>query len=208
MLSPLRPAFNLACRCIPLISFCIVTHQTSPVFQTPQHPIVLGISYLITHNHITDWTSGRIMSWSASCSGSCLQSVKPRVEPSELSSVLSDYEDLWAVFSKSCATSFPPHRQYNCTIELLPGITPPKGHLYSLSPPEQQDMSASNGIIVCRPLLRGCFFFFFGKRDGGLYPCIDYRGLNKITIKNHYPLPLLSSAFEFLQDSRIFTELC
>lgn len=37
--------------------------------------------------------------------------------------------------------------------------------------------------------------------------CIDYRGLNSITIKNRYPLPLISSAFELLQESTIFTKL-
>lgn len=43
--------------------------------------------------------------------------------------------------------------------------------------------------------------------DKTLHPCIDYRGLNDITIKNRYPLPLISSAFELLQDAKIFTKL-
>ena len=38
-------------------------------------------------------------------------------------------------------------------------------------------------------------------------PCIDYRGLNKITIRNRYPLPLMSSAFDLLQGASIFTKL-
>ena len=41
--------------------------------------------------------------------------------------------------------------------------------------------------------------FFVGKKDGSLRPCIDYRGLNDITIKNRYPIPLISSAFTALQ---------
>ena len=40
-----------------------------------------------------------------------------------------------------------------------------------------------------------------------LRPCIDYRGLNDITVKNRYPLPLLSSAFEPLQGATIFSKL-
>ncbi|KAI7810424.1 putative retrotransposon-like protein 1-like [Triplophysa rosa] len=43
--------------------------------------------------------------------------------------------------------------------------------------------------------------------DGDLRPCIDYRGLNHITIKNRYPLPLMTSAFEILQGATIFTKL-
>ena len=46
-----------------------------------------------------------------------------------------------------------------------------------------------------------------GKKDGSLRPCIDYRGLNKITIRNRYPLPLMSSAFDLLQGAVVFTKL-
>jgi len=45
------------------------------------------------------------------------------------------------------------------------------------------------------------------KRDGTLQPYIDYRGINEITVKNRYPLPLISSAFELLQGAKIFTKL-
>lgn len=50
-------------------------------------------------------------------------------------------------------------------------------------------------------------FFFVDKKDGSLRPCIDYQGLNLITVKNKYPLPLLSSAFELLQGMTVFTKL-
>lgn len=46
-----------------------------------------------------------------------------------------------------------------------------------------------------------------GKKEGTRRPCIDYRGLNNITIKNRYPLSLLSSTFERLQNAKIFNKL-
>ena len=46
-----------------------------------------------------------------------------------------------------------------------------------------------------------------GKKDGGLRPCIDFRGLNDITVKNKYPLPLMNTAFDTLQGASIFTKL-
>ena len=49
--------------------------------------------------------------------------------------------------------------------------------------------------------------FFTDKKDKSLRPCIDFRGLNNITIKNKYPLPLISSAFEPLQGATIFSKL-
>ena len=45
----------------------------------------------------------------------------------------------------------------------------------------------------------GAGFFFVDKKDGTLLPCIDYRGLNDITVKNRHPLPLISSASAILQ---------
>ncbi len=50
-------------------------------------------------------------------------------------------------------------------------------------------------------------FFFVAKKDGGLRPCIDYRTLNKITVKFRYPLPLVPAALEHLRGARVFTKL-
>ncbi|XP_063800280.1 uncharacterized protein LOC134968698, partial [Pseudophryne corroboree] len=53
----------------------------------------------------------------------------------------------------------------------------------------------------------GAGFFFVKKKDGGLRPCIDYRGLNDITIKNKYPLPLITELFDKVRGARIFSKL-
>ncbi|XP_051543938.1 uncharacterized protein LOC127434920 [Myxocyprinus asiaticus] len=53
----------------------------------------------------------------------------------------------------------------------------------------------------------GAGFFYVEKKDGSLRHCIDYQGLNNMTIKNRYPLPLMSTAFELLQGVAIFTKL-
>lgn len=53
----------------------------------------------------------------------------------------------------------------------------------------------------------GAGFIFVEKKDKTLRPCIDFPGLNKITVKIKYPLPLLASAFELLQGATIFTKL-
>ncbi|KAK3551228.1 hypothetical protein QTP70_013819 [Hemibagrus guttatus] len=50
-------------------------------------------------------------------------------------------------------------------------------------------------------------FFFVGKKDGGLHPCIDYRGLNAITVCYPYPLPLVPAALEQLRGAKFFTKL-
>ncbi len=67
--------------------------------------------------------------------------------------------------------------------------------------------SLNAGLIRPSSSPAGAGFFFVKKKDGSLRPCIDYRGLNDITIRNGYPLPLMSSAFELLQGAKVFTKL-
>ncbi len=190
------------------------------ILDSPLAVIVLGHPWLIKHNPRIDWQRRTVLEWSTKCHESCLVSACSSVsvsvfqeEAMNLSSVPTEYLDLKEVFSKSRAASLPPHRPYDCAIELMPGKTPPKGKLYSLSAPERGAMekyisdSLATGFIRPSSSPAGAGFFFVGKKDGSLRPCIDYRGLNSITVKNTYPLPLMSSAFERLQGASIFTKL-
>ncbi|KAI2657212.1 Transposon Tf2-9 polyprotein [Labeo rohita] len=134
-------------------------------------------------------------------------------EEVDVSQVPVIYHDLRAVFSRSQAASLPPHRPYDCAIDLLPGTSPSRGCLFSLSAPERVAMKKYLSESLAAGLIRpsfspaGAAYFFVKKKDGSLRPCIDYRGLNDITIKNGYPLPLMSTAFEVLQGAKFFTKL-
>lgn len=66
--------------------------------------------------------------------------------------------------------------------------------------------SLAAGLIRPSSSPVGVGFFFVDKKDKTLRPCIDYRGLNDITIKNKYPLPLIDSAFAPLHQATIFTK--
>uniref|UniRef100_A0A096M8A1 Gypsy retrotransposon integrase-like protein 1 n=1 Tax=Poecilia formosa TaxID=48698 RepID=A0A096M8A1_POEFO len=215
-----------------------ITHRTKPVrlvisgnhselisffvFRSASPSIVLGFDWLQEHNPHINWTESHIEAWSRKCHTTCLRAAVPpsqgtaklqEADPLDLSAVPAEYHDLAAVFSKDKALSLPPHRPYDCAIDLLSGAPLPNSRLYNISRPERQTMekyindSLAAGIIrtSSSPLAAG--FFFVGKKDGSLRPCIDYRGLNQITVKNKYPLPLLSSAFEPVHGATIFTKL-
>ncbi|KAK3517399.1 hypothetical protein QTP70_008929 [Hemibagrus guttatus] len=129
------------------------------------------------------------------------------------SSIPTDYHDLGMVFCKARASLLPPHCPYTCSIDLLPGTLPPRGCLYHLTMPEMEAMntyireSIIAGIISPSSSPAGVGFFFIEKKAKTLCACIDYWGLNVITVKNRYPLPLMSSAFELLQGATVFTKL-
>ncbi|XP_051515080.1 uncharacterized protein LOC127418541 [Myxocyprinus asiaticus] len=124
--------------------------------------------------------------------------------------VTSHHEPMHEAFSKSKATQLPPHRSCDCPIDLLPGSSPPCVQIYPLSEPETKAMeeyiseSLEKGFI--RPSTASAAFIFVGKKDGGLRPCIDYRGLNTVT-KYRCPLPLVPAALEQLRNAKIYTKL-
>ncbi|KAL0203595.1 hypothetical protein M9458_001613, partial [Cirrhinus mrigala] len=111
------------------------------------------------------------------------------------------------------AAWLPPHRPYDLAINLVPGAIPPRGHLYSLSAQEQLAMEEyvaeglRSGTIRPSSSPAAAGFFFVKKKDGGLRPCVDYRGLNQITVKNHHPLPLTNTALDALSGAHFFTKL-
>ena len=131
----------------------------------------------------------------------------------DLTIFLPCYHHLKEVFNKTKALSLPPHHPYDCAIDLIPGSTIPNGCLYSISGPEKKAMndyittSLEAGLIHPSRSPAGAGFLFVGKKDGSLRPCIDYSPLNDITIKNRYPLPLMTSVFDQLQQAKIFTKL-
>ncbi len=111
------------------------------------------------------------------------------------------------------ASKLPPHRLWDCAIDLLPGEPVPRGRIYPLSIPEQKAMekfieeALQQGYVRPSTSPAASSFFFVAKKDGSLRPCIDYRGLNNITVKFLYPLPLVPAALEQLRGARLFTKL-
>lgn len=109
------------------------------------------------------------------------------------------------------ARSLPPRRPHDCAINLFPGTPSPKERLYSLSPPERSAMekciSLSLAAGIIRPSSPASARFVLCRQDKTLFPWIDYQGFNDITLKNCYPSPLISTAFDQLQRDCFFTKL-
>ena len=110
------------------------------------------------------------------------------------SSIPSCYSDLSDVFEKESSDTLPDHGPDDHAIETLTGKAPPMGPIYNLSVAELEvlrkyiDENWSKGFIEPSKSPAGSPILFVKKTDGGLRLCVDYRGLNAITIKNRYPL--------------------
>ena len=117
------------------------------------------------------------------------------------------------VFSESKARSFPPHRSFDHKIELEEGKTPPFGPIYSLSEAKHKALeeyvteNLRSGFICSSSSPAGALILFVKKKDGSLCLCHDFRGLNKITRKDKYPLPHITDLLDAPRKARIYTKI-
>ncbi|GJU21688.1 putative reverse transcriptase domain-containing protein [Tanacetum coccineum] len=101
----------------------------------------------------------------------------------------------------------PPTRQVEFRIDLVPGATPVARAPYRLAPSEMKELAEQLQELTDKGFIRpssspwGAPVLFVKKKDGSFRMCIDYRELNKLTVKNRYPLPRIDDLFDQLQGS-------
>ncbi|GJU22531.1 putative reverse transcriptase domain-containing protein [Tanacetum coccineum] len=120
--------------------------------------------------------------------------------------------DFIDVFLKDL-TGLPPLRQVEFRIDLIPGATPVAKSPYRLAPSEMQELSKQLQELQDKGFIRpshspwGAPVLFVKKKNGSMRMCIDYRELNKLTVKNRYPLPRIDDLFDQLQGARYFSKI-
>jgi hypothetical protein len=127
--------------------------------------------------------------------------------------VPKEYHQFRDVFSKDSFDRLPDRKPWDHAIELKPGSEPFRTKIYPLSPNEQKELDGfldenlKSGRIRPSKSPMASPVFFVKKKDGSLRLVQDYRKLNDITIKNSYPLPLISDIITKLQKAKYFTKL-
>ncbi|GJW29014.1 putative reverse transcriptase domain-containing protein [Tanacetum coccineum] len=110
-------------------------------------------------------------------------------------------------------SGLPPSREVEFHIDLIPGAMPVAKSPYHPTPTEMQELSnllkelQEKGFIRPSSSPWGAPMLFVKKKDGSFRMCTDYRELNKLTIKNRYPLPRIDDLFDQLQGSRYFSKI-
>ncbi|CAH9102252.1 unnamed protein product [Cuscuta epithymum] len=123
--------------------------------------------------------------------------------------VVCKYPD---VFPKDLP-GLPPDREIEFVIEVEPGTKPISIPPYRMAPAELNELKTQlqelldNGFIRPSHSPWGAPVLFVKKKDGTLRMCIDYRQLNKVTIKNRYPLPRIDDLFDQLRGATVFSKI-
>ena len=124
--------------------------------------------------------------------------------------VLLDFADR---FPDDLPPGLPPDRGVSHTIPLEPGSRPVHRSMYRLSPSEKAEVERTVKDLLAKGFnepatsLYGSPILFVAKKDGTLRMVMDYRALNRISVRHKYPLPNVLDAFEACQSATVFTSL-
>jgi hypothetical protein len=143
--------------------------------------------------------------------GSCNQITAhiEEIEPSEAIKVVSEFPD---VFPKDLP-GMPPERKVEFAIELIPGTTLISKRAYRVSRPELVELKKQIDELLEKGYIRpstspwATLVLFVEKKDGTKRMCIDYSSLNKVTIKNKYPMPRIEDLFDQLRGASVFSKI-
>ena len=129
-----------------------------------------------------------------------------------LSNISSKYHEFVNIFSKSKAEVLTLYYSYDLKIN-LESAQPLVGPIYSLSTSEQETLkefikkNLNIGFIQPTLSLYGVLVLFVKKKDGSLHLCINFHGLNHISKKNHYPLPLISNLLDLSCKAWVYSKI-
>jgi len=130
--------------------------------------------------------------------------------PLQISQLLIEFA---YVFPSKLPESLPPCREVDHRIDLIPGSMPTASKMYRMAPLEEKELwnqlqtYLHDGKIEPAKSPFGAGVLFARKKDGGMRLCIDYRGLNYITIKDKYPIPRIDEQLDKFAACSIFSKL-
>jgi hypothetical protein len=136
-----------------------------------------------------------------------------KIKKTDKELVPEEYHKYLDIFNEEKAHWFPESRPWDHKIEMKEGFEPKSFKNYNLTPAEQNELdkflkeNLKKGYIRRSQSPMASPFFFVSEKDRKLWPCQDYRYLNNWTIKNSYPLPLISEIMDKLKGTKYFTKL-
>ncbi|CAI7882601.1 unnamed protein product [Closterium sp. NIES-53] len=176
---------------------------------------ILGRDFLKRFNPEIDWTNSKTVNESntgyLALVMAAAEEEKPSSElPATVKEVLEQYKD---IMPDDLPAGVPPARTHEHEIVEEPGAKPVSRAPYRLSPTELANMKKQIEYLLDRQLIRpstspyGAPVLFTRKPDGSLRMCIDYRALNKQTVKNKYPIPRIDDLLDHLHGATVFSKM-
>ena len=147
------------------------------------------------------------------CSSDIQANSAKLAEASDLSNIPSEYYKFANIFSKTKAEILSPHCSYNLKINLKEGAQLLVGPIYSLLVSKQKALkkfieeNLNTDFIQPTSSLHGTLVLFVKKKDGSLCLCVNFYGLNCISKKDYYLLPLISDLLDLPCKARVYSKI-
>jgi hypothetical protein len=122
-------------------------------------------------------------------------------------------EEFPDVMPEELPEDLPPRRRVDHAIEVVSGVAPPAKAPYRMSHEELKELKVQLEELLAKGYIKlskspyGAPVLFVHKKDGTLRMCVDYRTLNKATVKNRYPLPRIDDLFDHLSRAKVFNRI-
>jgi hypothetical protein len=122
-------------------------------------------------------------------------------------------EEFSDVMPEDLPEDLPPRRRVDHAIEMMSGVAPPAKAPYRMSHEELKELKVQLEKLLAKGYIKpskspyGVPVLFVHKKDGTLRMCVDYRALNKATVKNWYPLPRINDLFDCLSRAKVFSRI-
>jgi hypothetical protein len=211
------------------------TTTTLLVAKTEGCDMILGYPWLRKYNPYIDWRTGEllfsrertspeeltaggntevlVMATQSHSAKIAEEANKGKKEITLEELIPKEYQRYRETFEKKPAEELPPHRAYDCEIQLMEGAELRPGPIYPLPPRESEELKKMIDENLAKGFIRhskspiGSPVLFVSKKDGSLRMCIDYRKLNDITVKDRHPLPLTDELVNKLGEAKWFTKI-
>ncbi len=150
----------------------------------------------------------------------CVMRVLDEDEPKEVTKSVTSakcirrvVEEFPNVMPDELPEDLPPRRHVDHAIEVMPGVEPPTKAPYRMSHEELEELKFQLEELLAKGYIKpskspyGAPVLFVHKKDETLRMCVDYRALNKATVKNRYPLPRIDDLFDRFSGAKVFSRI-
>ncbi len=150
----------------------------------------------------------------------CVMRVLDEYEPKEVTKLVTSAKCIRRVLKEfpnvmleELPEDLPPRRRVDHGIEVMPGVEPPTKAPYRMNHEGLKELKVQLEELLAKGYIKpskspyGAPVLFVHKKDGTLKMCVDYRALNKATVKNWYPLPCIDDLFDRLSGAKVFSRI-
>ncbi|XP_073219602.1 uncharacterized protein [Cicer arietinum] len=186
-------------------------HNKVVKFEIPEKSVFSfqGERCWVPHNQISALATNKLMRRGCQVYLTVVRDTQVAEEKLEKISIACEFPD---VFPKELP-GLPPDREIEFSIDLVPNTHPISIPPYRMAPAELKELREHLQDLLDKGFIRpssspwGAPVLFVKKKDGSMRLCVDYRQLNKIIVKNKYPLPHIDELFDQLQGAQCFSKI-